>query len=265
MLAELFTYLITSCPPHIRRMGYLHEVIAIRGRYGRNQAAWQEHLERSRAFILSSAKQCTNRRKVVILGAGLLLDVPLEALVSMFQQVVLVDIVFLPETRRQSKKYSNVVLIQHDVTNMADTLHHTVRQEIHELPQSVPRILDLAEDAGLVVSLNILSQLFAVPRAYVFKKMPSLDVNHIQPWCRQIVDAHFKALLSLRCNVCLITDHEFEERDRADRLVSRNSTLYDIPMPAPEASWRWDIAPRGEQDRHLSRSLSVGAWLFNNS
>lgn len=253
MLSELFTYLTTSCPPHIRRMGYLHESIAIRGRYERNQSAWQEHIERSQDFILSSARKCPKRGKVLVLGAGLLLDVPLDALVGVFQQVVLVDIVFLPEIRRRAKKYSNVVLMQHDVTNMANILHHNVQHGIRDLPQSVSFIPDLAEEAGLVVSLNILSQLPAVPRAYAFKKIPCLDEGHIHLWCRQIVDAHFKTLLSLRCNVCLITDYEFEERDRADKAISSSSTLYDISLPEPEASWIWDIAPRGEQDRHLTR------------
>jgi hypothetical protein len=36
---------------------------------------------------------------VVVLGAGLLLDVPLNALSSLFREVVLVDIVFLPEVQ----------------------------------------------------------------------------------------------------------------------------------------------------------------------
>ncbi|HEY6011963.1 MAG TPA: hypothetical protein VIX18_10875, partial [Nitrospirota bacterium] len=75
MLSDLFSYLTSSCPTYVRNMDYLQETISMRGRAQRNRLAWQPHLDRSRAFVLSAAERCGNRGLVVVLGAGLLLDV----------------------------------------------------------------------------------------------------------------------------------------------------------------------------------------------
>ena len=50
--------------------------------------------------------------------------------------------------------------------------------------------------------------------------------------------------------------------DRAGRLVSQGSTVYDLNLPKPDASWTWHIAPLKEESRFLSKDLIVGAWHF---
>jgi hypothetical protein len=240
-------------------MDYLSEAIAMRGRYRRNRAAWQSHLDHSRHIVLSAAEQCRNRSKVVVLGAGLLLDVPLAELSSLFREVVLVDIVFLPEVRRRITPGGNVKLHQYDVTGMARALYDAIRLGSRDLPEAAPPVPDPDEAAGLVVSLNILSQLWVVPRAYALRKLPGLDEELIDDWCRQIVKAHFDFLESMPCPVCLVADHEFVMRDREGGIISRGSTIAGLSLPAPDASWTWDIMPKGEE-RHCSKELIVGAW-----
>ena len=80
MLLDLYTSLTTPCSPFIRRMGYLSEAIEMRGRSRRHQAAWLPHIEKTRAFVLSVTEKCRNRDTAIILGSGLLLDVPLAEL-----------------------------------------------------------------------------------------------------------------------------------------------------------------------------------------
>jgi hypothetical protein len=263
MLSELFTYLTTPCPQYVRHMDYLSETIAMRQRYRRNRTSWQPHLESSRRFVLDAAGRCTHRSKVVILGAGLLLDVPLADLSEMFREVVLLDIVLLPEVRRMIKKYGNVKFIRNDVTNMAEKLYNNVRQGLRELPGASPGIPDFVEHASLVVSLNILSQLWVVPRAYALRKLPTvIDEEQLEDWCRQIVESHYAFLQSLTCPVCLVADHEFVKRDRDGRIVSHGTTVAGFSLPDPQASWTWDIAPMGEDRRSISKELSVGAWYL---
>ena len=260
MLADLVTYLTTSCSPYVRRLGYLDETIAMRGRYRRSSTAWQPHLENTRRFVLSVAERVRNRDKVVILGSGLLLDLPLAELSAMFRNIVLMDIVCLPEIRRQIKGYSNVSFVEHDVTTIAERLYTNRLQGIPELPKVAPASAETYKDAGLVISLNILSQLWVVPRTYASLQRPALPHDQVEDWCRQIVESHYASLACLPCDICLIADHAFIKRDRDGSIISRSSTLYDIVLPEPEASWTWNIIPAGKDGRSSSKELIVGAW-----
>jgi hypothetical protein len=260
MLYEFFTSLTTACPQYVRHMDYLYEVIAMRSRYLRNRTAWEPHLENTRRFVLSSAEKCRSRNKAVILGSGLLLDVPLAELSSMFREVVLLDIVLLPEVRRSVRRHNNLKLIQYDVTNMAETLYDNIRRGVPELPLAAPAAPEVDDSTGFVVSLNILSQLWVMPRAYALKKLRNLDEERVDDWCRQIVESHYAFLMSLPCTVCLVADHEFIQRDRQGTIVSRGSTIARLTLPLPDAAWTWNIIPMGENRQFLSKELTVGAW-----
>jgi hypothetical protein len=260
MLYELYTYVTTDCPQYVRHMDYLYEAIAMRSRHRRNRTAWQPHLERTRSAILSAVAHSANRNNIVILGSGLLLDVPLEELSSLFNEVVLIDIVFLPEVYKRIKRYTNVRLVQYDVTCMAQKLCENIGTGNPELPNGAPGVPDIDESTGLVVSLNILSQLWVMPRAYALKKLRDLDEEQVDDWCRQITGSHYAFLKSLTCPVCLIADHEFVKRDLEGRVVNQGSTIADLTLPEAETFWTWNIVPLGEKDRFLSKELKVGVW-----
>jgi hypothetical protein len=241
-------------------MGYLDEAIAMRGRYRRNRASWQPHLENTRSFVLSAADRCRNRSTVVILGSGLLLDVPLAELSNLFREVVLMDVVCLPEVRRHISGYDNVRFVEHDATSIAERLYNNGRDGLPELPEASPVSSEINEDTGLVVSLNILSQLWVVPRTYAARHLRGIPEDRGDEWCRGIVEAHYQFLQSLSCNVCLVADHEFVKRDREGGVVSRASTIFGLTLPEPHASWTWNIASRGKSYPYLSKELNVGAW-----
>jgi hypothetical protein len=264
MLLDLFTNLTTSCSPYIRRLGYLDETIAMRARYRRNRTAWQPHLDSTNAFVLAVAKKVRNRSKIVVLGSGLLLDVPLAELSAMFQEVVLMDIVCLPEIRRQIKGYHNVSFQEHDVTNIAERLYTNRQQNIHELPKAVPDPSRVDKNTGLIVSLNILSQLWVIPRTYAAKQRPSFPHDQVEDWCRQIVEAHYASIASMACDVCLVADHEVVKRKYDGSIISRASTIYDLVLPEPDASWTWNIVPAGKDGRSSSKELNVGAWHMHH-
>jgi hypothetical protein len=265
MLYELYTYFTTPCPQYVRHMDYLYEAIAMRRRYQRNRTDWQPHLEQTHRTILSAAEKTRTRDKVVILGSGPLLDVPLHELAAMFHEVVLVDIVFLPEVYKRIKPYANVRLVQHDVTNMAQRLYENLRSGQTELPLAAPAVPDIDNNTGLVISLNILSQLWVMPRAYALKKLRGLEEENVDDWCNQITGSHYAFLQQLTCPVCLIGDHEFVKRDREGRIVSQGSTIAGLALPDPEDSWTWNIVPLGEKDRFLSKELKVGVWQMGRN
>jgi hypothetical protein len=64
----------------------------------------------------------------------------------------------------------------------------------------------------------------------------------------------------MSCDVCLVADHEFIKRDKGGSIISRASTVYDLNLPDPDASWTWNIVPAGNNGRASSKELTVGAW-----
>ncbi|HAR45033.1 MAG: hypothetical protein A2X56_04310 [Nitrospirae bacterium GWC2_57_13] len=262
MLHEFLTSLTTPCPTHLRALGYLYEAIALRGRYRRNRAAWQPHLDNSRRFVLAAAERCSDKGNIVILGSGLLLDVPLAELSALFREVVLMDVICLPEVRRQIRKYDNVHFVEHDATNIAERLYWNGQERISELPEPAPDTSVIDQNSGLVVSLNILSQLWVVPRAYAANHLRALTEDQVEEWCGRLVASHYDYLRSLPCDVCLVADHEFVKRDQAGQVISRDSTVYGLELPKPDDSWIWNIGPIGKDSRFMSKELIVGAWYF---
>jgi hypothetical protein len=260
MLLDLFTSLTTRCSPHIRALGYVDETIAMRKRYRARRQAWQPHLDRSKQFILASAQKCTNRNKLVLLGSGLLLDVPLARLASMFREVVLMDVVCLPEIREQIAMFDNVRFVEHDATDVSERLYANRQQALVELPDIKPPSSTEYENAGLVVSLNILSQLWVIPRAFMLKQRQRAGQEHLDDWCGKMVRSHFAFLRSLPCAVCLIADLEFVKRDKKGEIFSQGSTVYEQMLPKPETSWTWHISPLGSASGFYSKELNVGAW-----
>jgi hypothetical protein len=260
MLHDLLAYLTTRCSPHLRRMGYLDEMIAMKRRYRRRRIAWESHLDNTRRFVLSVAERCRNRSKVVVVGSGLLVDVPLTELSTKFREVVLMDVICLPEVRRCLRDYRNVTFIERDVTNIARPLYDARKRGSPVLPEAVPALPGSDDNTGLLVSLNILSQLWVIPRAYAVQQRPIPPADLVEDWCRRIVESHYAALRAMTWDVCLIADYEFVKRDNAGLIFSRASTIYDLPLPEPDASWTWNIVPLGKDSRFLSKDLSVGAW-----
>lgn len=206
---------------------------------------------------------CGTHDKVIVLGSGLLLDVPIESLVEKFREVVLVDVVHLPEVRKRIKQYKNVRLIQGDITNVAERLFETIRQGRSELPLSEPSIPELDASTSLVISLNILSQLAAVPQDYVQNKRPEISQEQLDVWCDQIREAHYKQLTTLPCDVCLIADHEYVYKDKTGAVIEQGSTVGKVLLPKPDTSWWWEIAPFGEASKEYSKELFVGAWYLS--
>ncbi|MBO6520121.1 MAG: hypothetical protein JJ900_04430 [Rhodospirillales bacterium] len=239
MLLEAIQYLTTPCPWAYRRMGYLKELIATEARWRRCRAAWQPHLDRSRAVIAKAADATAGADKAVIIGAGMLADVPLGMLAKKFRKVELVDVCFSKRTRRIVWPQPHIDLRTCDVTGVADALARG------ELP--VPGEgggLSLA-DADLVVSANVLSQLPLVPLAYLRKTQPHLDDASLDTLAEGMIRHHLALLETCPGTVCLVTEVERQRRD-GDRLIESEDPLRGVMPDRPGDEWVWDIAPRYE-------------------
>lgn len=240
MLLEALKYLTTPCAPHLKSMGYLHELIAMEGRYHRCRTAWQFHLEQTKSLIKNAIRHTAGSDKAIVLGAGMLSDIPLHALSTHFNTVELVDICFLKSTKKKAQQYNNVQLRAADITGLAANLHASA-----EIPApSIPDDTNLT-DADLVISANILSQLPVIPVLYLQKKNPGLKQGELTTFERDIIESHIEMLNRCTGTTCLITEVERTFLND-DRVIETEDLLSGVELGIEGHTWLWDLAPKGE-------------------
>jgi hypothetical protein len=256
MIPEALDYLATPCSRPIRGMGYLRELMGIRGRAWRCWQAWQPHLERSKAIIRAAIALCKQRRKAVILGSGMLYDVPIEELSGAFREVLLVDIVHPLKSWLPRLGYPNLRRVTADVTGTVDEVFRVGKLPHASLPRTEPRLFLDDPEIDLVISLNLLSQLPVVPASYLERAGPHAP-EAIAAFTRHLISSHLAYLRQFSGTVALITDVEKLTLDRAGILVGTSSLLRGVQLPSAGETWMWHLAPRPEADPEYSYHRQV--------
>ena len=188
--------LVSPIPRHLKAMGYVRELTGMDSRRKRCRMAWQPHLERTRSVIMEAAGLCGEKEKVLIVGSGLLFDIPLAELSRQFRQVVLADILHLGKVRRRAGQYPNVRLEQLDVTGVVEHVYALARGEGAErLPERKPAFF-IEDGFDLVVSANLLSQLPVRPNAYLSRRMKGLENGMLHEFSLRLVENHLDWLAS---------------------------------------------------------------------
>ncbi len=251
----MLTWLITPSRLDARRLGYLGAGISLSARGRRCRVAWAAHETAAKAAILDAARDLPQKRTCVVLGSGLLRDVPLPDLARDFERVVLVDIVHLWPARLTARRFGNVTLMEADLTGTSDLL-------LGRATGMADPFARLRHDAtiDLVVSATCLSQLPLGPQAIVARS-PRRGLYLPQDYARRIVATHLKGLIGLPGRVCLITDIEVLTRDRAGAVTEREDLLEGVHLPAPDRQWLWPVAPFGEYARDEELVHRVHAYL----
>jgi len=261
--------LLTPCPRHFRRMGFLREQLAIEARYQRNRASWEPHLTRSRNAILTAADSCTQHRTALILGGGLINDVPLAELAARFQRVVLADILHLPRNRRKAEAVaSNITCVDFDCTGAVEKLYQAGKVDdeaaITLFRQASPTLPPaLASGCDLTVSVNLASQLGYLPAKWLKKGRPRSEdfSRHLR---RVAALRHLEWLQSLPGVRLLVADRALVVRGFDESEVEREVILGEGDLDSPSESWVWRFAPAPEWDRRYHLELEVGAYVLRS-
>jgi hypothetical protein len=262
VILELVEYLTTRCPRPARRLGYLKEAVAIHARRRRLGPAWDDHLDRSRAVITEAIGRCARRRTALVIGSGLLLDIPLAALAEGFDRVLLADLVHLRAARRAAAHYGNVTLVTADVTGFVDDLEIRVAAGWRGDPVPVPDAFLDVEDLDLVVSANIMAQLAIFPAA-ALQRRAGLDGDALDAFCRDVVQRHLDYLGRFDATICLITECRREAFDKHGGRLTEQDALFGVALPDGGAEWSWTLAPLGEVNRDYGiRNRVVGYSEF---
>jgi len=225
MLAEAVTWLLTPASWHARRSGRLAESVAIMARARRCRDAWAPHLAASRAALLDAAKRADSHRVALLFGSGPLLDVPLAELSRLFQAVWLVDVVHPWPARLTARRYPNVRLIVHDVTEPGSAMP--------------ARFLD---EAGIdwVASVNLISQL------------PESGPDGLAA-----MRAHLAYLARFAAPVCVLADMEQTTSGASGAGIEHRDYRPLFSGWHRVGEWRWDVAPAGELTGGLTRHHRV--------
>lgn len=237
MILEALNYAASWPLTSAAHRPYIRSSVNLWARANRCASAWAEHEQRTKAAILEKAAPCRQRRTAVVLGSGLLRDVPVTELSRLFDTVVLVDLVHLASVRCwvAMKGLKNVRLIERDLSGL-DTLLAGQPLEPLSFLRQVPYL-------DLVVSANLLSQIG------IGASRRLADRADKAPLVRQMITAHVEGLVQIPAETCLLTDVSYTVIDRAGGRHETVDLMHGVdPGPARE-SWDWPVIPFGEESR----------------
>lgn len=194
------------------------------------------------------------RRTVVVLGSGLVHDVPLDLLCTTFQRVLLVDAVHLPMVKWRMRSRARVGLLTRDLTGLSGVISGASTAR-------TPPLADLSadEEIDLVVSANLLSQLPLGVETLI--EGGSAAAARLPPGAAtRTIEWHLEDLAAFSCRICLLTDVIMHGEDQTGRIVETLDLMRGRAMPPPDDSWDWPVAPFGEIEHGVKYVHRVHAY-----
>lgn len=259
VVAELALYLATPVDRTTRSLGLLWESVTLWSRGLRHRKLWAAHHARCQAAVGQAVSELRQRRKVLVLGSGLVRDVPLDQLCAVFDEVILVDAVHLPLVRLAMARRPKVRLVTRDLSGIMPWLAGTAAGRGDPVADFV------ADEAiDLIISANLLSQL-AWPVEDWLEEDAKRAARFPADLPRLCIAWHRDDLRRFRGRVCLLSDVEMTERDRSGTVTDRLDLMRGASLPPPDESWDWTVAPFGEAARDREYVHRVGAWRDFNS
>jgi hypothetical protein len=240
----------------LSKLGYYDYQSRLIFRHLNQEGGWDSHNENCRRFILR-ALELYKPEKVTVLGSGWLLELPLAELAERTDKVFLVDIVHPPDVVSQTAVLKNVVLVENDVTG---GLIEEVCKELQNYP-FLKRMKSLENikipeykpdfDPGLVISLNILTQLESLPVDYLRSRarIPEEEYSRF----RSAIQGSHLGFLKKHPSI-LISDTAEIFTDRKGQEESVPTLLTELPSGRLTEHWTWDFDLKGI-DNYTRRSV----------
>jgi hypothetical protein len=250
----------------LNRMGYYNYQNGLIYRHMSQDGGWDNHLSNCRSYIMR-ALELFKPEKVTILGSGWLLDIPLAEMLEQTRKICLVDIVHPPDVVRQAAGFPNVELIEQDVTGglirsvWEETRRHSLFNKLKTL--SALEIPEYAPDfyPGLIISLNILTQLESLPAA-LLKKTAKISPEEMKQFRHDVQERHLNFLRKF--NSVLLSDFEEVSTDNNGRVTTEPTILAEIPEGISREEWQWDFDLKGGDYYNSTSIMRVLAITFRS-
>lgn len=256
MIAELLAWWRIDCLPAAQRLGYRQEAAALIVRHRRLRRHWADHLVRTRAALLASARLASRGRmapkQAWIMGAGLLHDVPLAELLDCFERIDLVDVAFAPAARDAARRYpGRVACVMQDVTGLNADPSGGLCRDRPAAPPPLP-------GGAWCASVNLLSQLPLLPCSAWLRQ--GIAEPEVERRGRALQQAHVEALQQA-AHACLIIEYAQTQPAPGpagvlllpglpERLAASGWLQHD--------TWHWPLNPPGETESPEGRAMQ--AW-----
>lgn len=247
-------------------MGYVTDQDGIMTRYLREQQNWDEHLNKTKSFILSAFSNKPGG-KLAVLGSGWLLDLPLEALTQKFDKIILVDVRHPAQVVKKAEKYKNVKLFETDLTGGGIDFcwerrkardEHLSKYFLDEFEPEQPA-LPLEPDA--FISLNILNQLDILLVDYLKKRNGRITESEITRFRKKIQQFHIDWITAKPG--CLITDVLELNEDETGKTEQHELVFANLPGHDHTEEWTWNFDLSGKYHNGFKTSMKVKAFAWS--
>lgn len=249
----------------LRKMSYLKDQKGILNRYLRESDAWDEHLKRSREFILNDISK-RKPENIFVLGSGWLLDFPLEEVLEIVSSAVLVDIVHPVQIKAKVAKSDKLEMLTGD-------LGGSLIMDVFRLVQESKKIntrpdlktiqmkdLPVFPENSYLVSLNILCQLDILIVDYL-KQYWKFEEGDLKDFRGRIQEAHiglFKSYPGI-----LITDFLEKNYSKKGDVIAEKKLVYaEFPPAVLKENWTWEFDTKGMYIDNLKVCLEISAMSF---
>lgn len=240
----------------LNKLGYYNYQHGLIYRHLNQEGGWDSHLEHCRNYIIK-ALDFQKPEKVTVLGSGWLLELPIAEMIEKTSKICLIDIVHPPDVISQAGSFKNVELVEMDITGglIEEVWQKTGRYSVFSklkslgninIPEFIPE-----SDPGMVISLNILTQLESLLVDFLRKRSKAKDEEFTR-FKSEIQKKHIDFLKKYKS--VLISDYAEIITNSSGNITTIPTLLTDLPPGQNNEEWTWNFDQTGA-DYINSRSL----------
>ncbi|HEY8272605.1 MAG TPA: hypothetical protein VIG33_17055 [Pseudobdellovibrionaceae bacterium] len=257
MILEWLEYLKTQGNQTAKDWGYLYQNVSLKFRSRRCAKSWQSHINAAHQLIREHLEKL-QPKTVMIIGSGLLLEIPIQDLMNKVEKIYLVDLVHAKEIRKLAAKNKKIELIERDISSLLDVLKQGLGSfQLKTLPWNKLPAWDLPP-VDWVISANLMSQIPLM----ISERLPMSPEAYVK-FAKSVRDQHIERLLEQAPQVLLFADFETHYIDREGQRIKTEDYQVNLKSLKYDREWLWEISPFGETSRDYKIEMLVKAyWKF---
>jgi len=202
---------------------------------------------------------------VTVYGSGWLLELPLAEMSEKTDMINMVDIIHPPQVVAQTAALKNVRLTEEDVTGglIEEVWKMAGKSNCFKRLRSLS-FLDIPEykpvnDPGLIISLNILSQLETLPEKLLRKKCKIEEKEYLK--FREEIQLNHIRFLEKNQSVLITDITEIHSKTDGDTYQT-NTIIAKLPSGKVRKEWIWDFDLEGIDFNQKKSVLKVAAIIL---